>query len=136
MVSIGDTYKYRTIFTQEDVEMFADLTGDRNPIHLDREYAARTHFKKQIVQSALISCAISKIFGLKWPAELDSHFISNEVMYIKPVYVEEPYEFYCNCTNIDSKRHIGTIESVLYDMHGNVIVNVKSRIESKSAFKK
>ena len=44
----GDTYKHTFRFSQTEVEAFAKVTGDNNPVHLDADYAAKTMFKKPI----------------------------------------------------------------------------------------
>ncbi len=44
MIKIGDTYQHELIFKQSDVDMFAKITGDNNPIHINAEYAAKTPF--------------------------------------------------------------------------------------------
>ena len=51
----GAEYQHDFSFTQSDVERFAEVTGDRNPIHLDAAYAAGTMFKQPIMQFALVT---------------------------------------------------------------------------------
>lgn len=57
---------HRTI-TTEDVQMFADLTGDDNPIHIDEEAAAKTRFGKPIVHGVFLLGIISKALGRDFP---------------------------------------------------------------------
>lgn len=131
MIKLHDTYEYTTIFTQEDVEAFAKLTEDSNPIHLNPNFAKNSKFGRQIVQGILVSCAFSKVFGTMWPGDKDSFFISQEVIYNEPVFVEEPYKIKFECTGIDQGRNIGTIVGQIYDNSNNVIVKVTARIFSK-----
>lgn len=64
-VQIGDTFVSRPReISQEDVERFAELTGDRNPIHLDPEYAAHSPFGHRIAHGLL---SLSLALGL-WSA--------------------------------------------------------------------
>ena len=44
-----------------------------------------------------------------WPADKMAYFISQNVTYLKPVYIDEPYHIRFECTNVDHKRMIGTI---------------------------
>ena len=44
-LKIGDNYKEEFIITQDMVNKFAKLTGDKNPLHLDKEFASKTRFK-------------------------------------------------------------------------------------------
>ena len=51
------------LVAQSDVDAFAHLTGDRNPIHIDAEFAARTPFRRRIAHGLLVESLIS---GLAW----------------------------------------------------------------------
>jgi acyl dehydratase len=53
--------------TQDEVQRFADLTGDNNPIHLDAEYAATTSFKRPIIHGMLGATIFTKVLGTQFP---------------------------------------------------------------------
>ena len=54
-IDIGDSVQIERLFTQEDVALFARLTHDDNPIHLDETVAIEKNFAKPIVHGALIN---------------------------------------------------------------------------------
>jgi 3-hydroxybutyryl-CoA dehydratase len=56
----------RTV-SEADIVGFADVTGDRNPVHLDADYAARTMFKERIAHGMLTASYISAVFGMELP---------------------------------------------------------------------
>ena len=53
VIKVGDSASVTKTFTENDVRTFADLVGDRGPIHLDAEYAKGTRFGKPVVQGNL-----------------------------------------------------------------------------------
>ena len=58
MLKVGDKYEYEFSYTQQDVELFARVTGDNNPIHIDAEFAKTTscrglYFRRCSVRSSL-----------------------------------------------------------------------------------
>lgn len=57
--SVGDTVRFSKAITEADVETFARLSGDENPIHLDESYAERTRFGRRIVHGALATSLVS-----------------------------------------------------------------------------
>jgi acyl dehydratase len=69
---VGDKAKLSKKFTKEDVEQFARLSLDDNPIHLDENYAAKTSFKKCIVHGMLTSSVLSAVLGTKLPGKVFS----------------------------------------------------------------
>ena len=56
----------RTV-TEQDIVAFAAVTGDRNPVHLDAAYAAKTMFKQRIAHGMLSAGYISAVFGMELP---------------------------------------------------------------------
>lgn len=134
MIRIHERFEYETIFTQKDVRDFAELTNDLNPFHIDEEFARKNRFGRPIAQGVLVACAFSKVYFTKWPGNPDAFFINQDIMYMKPVYVNEPYTIKLECTAIDEPRAIGTIEGALVNKDGEVIVKTKARIQCEAEF--
>ena len=63
MLKVGDKYEYEFSYTQQDVELFARVTGDNNPIHIDAEFAKTTPFGRPIMHGFLSGAVFSKVFG-------------------------------------------------------------------------
>lgn len=87
-IKVGDRADVKKAFSMEDVASFAELSTDNNPIHLDKEYAEKTIFKKNIVHGILVSSLISSALGTKLPGE-GSIYMSQELKFLKPVYIGE-----------------------------------------------
>ncbi len=66
-INIGDSFSTTRFLSAEDVQTFADLSGDDNPIHVDPEYAATTQFGRPIVHGILLLGIISKVLGRDFP---------------------------------------------------------------------
>jgi acyl dehydratase len=62
-LEVGQTASYSKTVGERDIQLFAEVSGDRNPVHLDAEYAASTMFKERIAHGmfsgALISAAVA-----------------------------------------------------------------------------
>ena len=119
MIKVHDTYDYNTVFTDKDADVYAKLTEDFNPVHLDPEFASKSEFGRPVAQGVLILCAFAKVFGTMWPADKYAYFISQNIHYYRPVYINEPYSIKFECTDVDYKRNIGTIVGVLKDKEGD-----------------
>jgi len=64
---VGDAAEFTKVFSEEDVLLFAGITGDRNPVHTSKEFAEKTRFKKQIAHGLLTAGTISAAIGMKLP---------------------------------------------------------------------
>lgn len=77
--------------TSELVESFAELTGDRNPIHLDDERAATARFGRRIAHGALLAGVISAVIGTKLPGP-GAIYVSQSLRFRRPVYIGDEIE--------------------------------------------
>ena len=64
---IGLAAEYVREITAEDLEAFGELSGDRNPLHVDGEYAAGTRFRGQIAHGAFLVGLVSALVGMRLP---------------------------------------------------------------------
>jgi len=62
-LNIGDNASITRSFTEQDVIDYAELSGDKNPAHLDAAYAAETQFKHRIVHGMLVGSLFSALLG-------------------------------------------------------------------------
>lgn len=85
-IKIGDKASIEKTFTAEDVATFASITMDKNPIHIDDEYAAKSMFGKRIVHGMYTASLISAILGTILPGE-NTLYLSQSVKFTHPVYL-------------------------------------------------
>jgi len=63
MYKVGDAAEMTKVISEEDVFLFAGITGDRNPIHISEEYAPKTRFGERIAHGSLTAGLISAVIG-------------------------------------------------------------------------
>src|SRR3990172_1517918 len=83
-LSLGQEASLAKTVSEADVVAFADISGDRNPVHLDAEYAATTIFKERIAHGMLSAAYISAVFGMKLPGP-GAIYISQTLSFKAPV---------------------------------------------------
>jgi len=83
-LQIGDSFSLKRVISAEDVQLFADMTGDDNPIHVDAEYASTTRFGKPIVHGVLLLGIISKVLGRDFPGH-GSVAVKLSARFLRPV---------------------------------------------------
>jgi 3-hydroxybutyryl-CoA dehydratase len=66
-LELGMEASFQKTVREADIIAFAGVTGDKNPVHLDAAYAARTMFKERIAHGMLTASYISAVFGMEMP---------------------------------------------------------------------
>ena len=84
--AIGATATWSRTFTAEDVEAFATITGDRNPLHFDPAFASRTRVQRLVVQGGLTTGLFNALVAERLPGP-GSVFLHQEWDYPAPVYI-------------------------------------------------
>lgn len=87
----GQIYSQVFSFTQEQVNQFAQVTGDNNPLHIDEAYAAKTAFRKPIMHGFLGGSIFSKVLGTVFPGE-GTIYLKQSMEFINPMFVHTLYE--------------------------------------------
>lgn len=113
LLEIGDSYSHSFSFTQEDVTKFAEITGDKNPLHLDAEYASKTRFKRPIIHGHLSSSVFTKILGMEFPGE-GSVYMKQETEYLFPMFVDTEYEVVFTVVSVNREKHIAEISGEVF----------------------
>lgn len=123
----GDIYTEKVRFTQDEVNRFAEITGDNNPIHIDETYAAKTPFGKPIVHGFLAGAVFSKVFGTKWPGE-GTIYLFQDMSFRAPVFVERDYTAKFEILEVDEAKHRGVVQCILEDSDGKLAISGQAKL--------
>ncbi|WP_336852321.1 MaoC family dehydratase [Pseudescherichia vulneris] len=102
-LKIGMSASYSQTITDADVKGFAGLSGDRNPVHMDEEYASASRFKKRIAHGLFSASFFSALFGTKLPGE-GCVYVSQNLKFRKPVYIGDTVVATIEIIDIDLKK--------------------------------
>lgn len=114
MIEVNSTYQHDFSFSQDEVAKFAEVTGDKNPIHLDATYAAKTMFKQPIMHGFLGSSIFSKVFGTLFPGE-GTIYMSQSMKFMAPMFVDTEYEAVFTVTDVNKDKHRAKITTKIKD---------------------
>jgi 3-hydroxybutyryl-CoA dehydratase len=90
-LSVGMTESYTKTVKSSDVIGFAEITGDRNPIHLSEHFAAKTPFKSRIAHGLYTAGLISAVIGTRLPGP-GAIYISQTLNFKAPVKIGDTVE--------------------------------------------
>lgn len=135
MIQQGQEYKHEFQFSQEDVANFANVTGDKNPIHLDEGYAANTMFKKPIMHGFLGGSIFSKVFGTLFPGE-GTIYLKQSMAFTKPMFVDMPYEAVFTVREVTPEKNRAVIETIIREAEsGDVTIKGEAVVMNSEKIK-
>ena len=83
-IEMGMTRHLRKVVTDKDIEMFAEVSTDRNPVHLDEDYAQETIFEGRIAHGMLTAGLISAVIGEQLPGH-GTVYMGQTLKFLAPV---------------------------------------------------
>ena len=105
-IEMGMSRSLRKTVTDEDIEMFAAISTDRNPVHLDDDYARDTIVEGRIAQGMLTAGLVSAVIGEQLPGH-GTVYLGQSLKFLAPVRPGDMVEAVVTVTDIDfSKRRV------------------------------
>ncbi|AKF50253.1 MaoC family dehydratase [Pseudomonas syringae pv. aptata] len=83
-LEVGQTASYSKTVEERDIQLFAAMSGDHNPVHLDAEYASKTMFKERIAHGMFSGALISAAVACELPGP-GTIYIGQQMTFLKPV---------------------------------------------------
>jgi len=119
--AVGQRGTWTRTLTADDVEGFARLTGDRNPLHFDAEFAARTRAGALIVQGGLTTGLFNALVAEVLPGP-GSVFLHQEWDFPAPVYLGDTVTAEAEVVSARSDKPITTLRCVARRADGTVVL--------------
>lgn len=124
---IGQKATYSKIITPKMVEIFADISGDINPLHLDDNYAKNTIFGGRIAHGLLVSGLISAVIANQLPGE-GAIYLSQSLKFIKPVKINDEITAEVEIISIDREKSRVTLKTLCTNNQGKVVINGEAQV--------
>jgi len=107
----GLSASFEKIVTEQDVQTFAQVTGDTNPVHLDADYAATTSFEKPIAHGMLTAGFISAAIGTKLPGP-GCIYLEQSLKFRAPVFIGATVTTTVTVKELNERRRRAVLETV------------------------
>lgn len=127
-LEIGQKAEFKKTLTFEDVKMFAQITGDNNPIHFDKEYAAETIFEKPIVHGVLTAGLISSVIANTLPGE-GSIYLGQDLRFIAPVFHGDTLIAKVEIIEIIGDKHQAILKTEVFNQFNVPVITGTARVK-------
>ena len=120
-LQVGTTASFSKTVTDADIVLFAGVSGDTNPVHIDEEYASATMFKGRIAHGMLTAAFLSAVLGARMPGP-GAVYLSQSLRFRAPVRIGDTVRATATVTALDAKRRRATLETIC-TVAGKVVVD-------------
>jgi 3-hydroxybutyryl-CoA dehydratase len=118
-VEVGQLAEVTKTVSARDIDLFAEVSLDTNPMHMDDEYAAGTRFGQRIAHGMLSASLISAVLGTKLPGP-GAIYVSQSLQFTAPVFIGDELTARATLTALGEKRR-ATFETEVVKADGTVV---------------
>ena len=126
-ISIGQTASYSKTLTEDDLVLFAAVSGDVNPVHLDPEFAATTQFKERIGHGAWTGAIVSAALALELPGP-GTIYLSQNLSFRAPVKVGDTITIKLEVTEKKQDKKFVTISTTAVNQHNKTVARGSAEV--------
>ncbi len=126
--AIGHKVAYARTVADEDVVLFAKVTGDDQPLHLDPEFGKRTRFKQRIAHGMLSAGFLSAALGTKLAPGFVVVYLSQQLRFRLPVAIGDTITADVEVTAVDADKRILTLRTDCLNQNGDAVVKGEASV--------
>jgi acyl dehydratase len=121
-LQVGQQAFIKKRFTSLDVEQFARLSLDANPIHLDEAAAAQSVFGRRVVHGMLVASLFSALLGQHLPGE-GTIFLGADIQFKGPVFLDDEITAFVQITKVREDKPIVTLRTWCENSKGETVID-------------
>jgi 3-hydroxybutyryl-CoA dehydratase len=110
-LKVGQRASLSKIIREDDIELFAQVTGDVNPLHLDTEFAARSRFGQKVAHGLLTAGLISAVIGNKLPGP-GTIYLNQTLNFRRPVFIGDKITAIVEVVSYDRGKGIAKLQTI------------------------
>ena len=119
---VGDQACIQKTMTEADVILFAGVSTDQNPAHINDEYAKDTMFKKRIVHGAMTSSLVSAVLGMKLPGA-GTIYMSQTSKFMAPVFIGDTITAIVEAKELNKEKNRIVFRTYCQNQEGKIVMD-------------
>jgi 3-hydroxybutyryl-CoA dehydratase len=121
-LAVGESAEFAKTISESDVYLFAGITGDLNPVHVDEEFAKTTPFGARVAHGPLTFSLCAGILGTELPG-VGTIAVTNEVAFEAPVYIGDTIRVRVEIAELDHDRNRCTTTVLWHNQDGKQVAS-------------
>ena len=124
-LAIGQKASLTKTITKEDLSHFIAITGDTNPLHVDKAFAEKTFFGQRIAHGMLSASLFSTLVGMHIPG-IGAIYKSQTLEFLRSVFIGDTLCAWFEIVEIDREKEEIVIKSWIENQDGEVVIQGKT----------
>jgi len=116
-LEVGQKAQRTQTITAQDVELYARLTGDRNPLHFDADFAAGTRFGRLVAQGGIAAGMLNALVAMDLPGP-GTVFMSQSLKYLAPTYLGDTLTAEVEVMGLKPDKPVCQLRAVIVNQDG------------------
>ena len=126
-ITVGQQASYSRTVDEQGVKLFAAVSGDVNPVHLDAGFAAGTMFKQRIAHGMFTGGLISAAIAMELPGP-GTIYLGQDLSFRAPVFIGDTITVSLTVTDKRDDKKFVTLSTVATNQHGKVVVKGQAQV--------
>ena len=118
---VGQRARRTQTVTAHEVELYAQITGDRNPLHFDADFAARTRFGRLVAQGGIASGMLNALVAMDMPGP-GTVFLSQTLTYAAPTYLGDTLTAEIEVLSLKPDKPVCQLRATITNQAGAVLL--------------
>lgn len=123
----GDSATFAKTITDADIVLYAGVTGDTNPVHIDDEYAKDTRFGRRIAHGMLTAGLVSAVIGTRLPGP-GAIYMGQTLQFTSPVYIGDTITATVTVREYDRRKGKMTLDTVCRNQRNEDVLTGEARV--------
>lgn len=120
-IQLGDSASFTKTVTESDINLYAGISGDFNPAHIDAEYAKSSMFGQRIAHGMLSAGFISNVLGNQLPGP-GTIYMGQELRFVRPVYIGDTVTATVTVTERIPEKNRLKLDTVVTNQRGEPVI--------------
>ncbi len=134
-MKVGDAAETSKTISETDIYLYAGISGDFNPAHINEAYAEKTFFKTRIAHGMLPAGFISAILGTKLPGP-GTVYIRQELKFLAPVHIGDTITARAEVLEIIAEKNRIRLKTTCFNQEGTIVLDGEAMVSPPKAWKK
>src|SRR6185312_2119380 len=127
-IKVGDTRTLTRTIGEADVRRFVEMTGDDNPLHVDRAYAEATSFRDIVVHGMLGASFISTVIGTQLPGP-GALWVAQSLEFLLPVRLGDTLQVTCRVTAKYARDRLLELDTTIVNQSGQTVLSGSGKVK-------